>query len=1020
MPVPLVTDAHLHDPPSGSPRQGSNELTLDHFSTSSDHLFDPHRPDAFEPVTWLNANLADIGALSTSLQLLCQEEQEAVDALSVTLVDRFPTTLYHLERLKQEVDVGASKCNQAIKSLSKAASKDSFGVLTDMALTKERLEVAKVALRELQMWDKKIQEVHMLIVDDLLRGGELVEVIDRIRGAQDVCDCFSELPEYEERVGSLRNFVWRDQVLVPPYFETELHTLARRKLSLSLEQSQSSSSSSEDEDLRMASEVFVRCGNVEELNSLVRGHYENYIVRKSMVVLEKANASSTGEAIRHCFENLANTSREVGRANAVLAGRSVLFTGAGGSSSSRSGSKAATGAGELFASAQVGGRLSQGGSDLHSLDPLARKRAVYQKLKLRARNVLSADHSSGDGAIGGTIIGEASQGGGTTAIDEAMEVEGDLSPDKQGLLNSPGGGDDLLGGDDESPPPGGMAGSSSQVEANSPLANLQKTTSYGQNQMKQLVIELPATLHNALDKMHELLFNSLNSCESSAAGAQDEEQLTRRTSFVLAMWLSYVDGCEQLVGSLRSGISGNQVPGMARVAEETMDTVFKAFPIWLLLDTVKYVYQPGLRDCLNLAASGSKVAAAHDSQQAAAAARSKTASEALLSAETETVKKMQSLVKFARKDDVYLLSSSGTSFLAYASIDWLFSVLLREALAPLEAIFRNTIDEKAKSQAAAAAHMTSIDANLLNQCLGFYKVLTHLETQIGNELEAPLLDHVRTVNSAGGSGVPYPLFASGLRRKFGKEGIKQLQAEFKNCRLEDAYNDEGRMHQSRAEIEKLSQGARKLVVTACVAPVQNLLHGYASSLKSVWEQPGAVQEADAAGVSPQQVMTYVGEQLFGMVPILEHSGLVEEWLQLALHEVARLVISHALQISKLSKRGFLQLLCDLEYVHNVVSALASSSSPALGSQADQQLQQTEDGGGNVLEKGVSVEKKEEVEEDLHALFVLVAACKAVDGAEASSTTDLLKQKYERTIRQMLQNFSAAATTSGAGGEQTVA
>lgn len=166
-------------------------------------------------------------------------------------------------------------------------------------------------------------------------------------------------------------------------------------------------------------------------------------------------------------------------------------------------------------------------------------------------------------------------------------------------------------------------------------------------------------------------------------------------------------------------------------------------------------------------------------------------------------------------------------------------------------------------------------------------------------------------------------------------------------------------------------------------------------------------------------MTYVGEQLFGMVPILEHSGLVEEWLQLALHEVARLVISHALQISKLSKRGFLQLLCDLEYVHNVVSALASSSSPALGSQADQQLQQTEDGGGNVLEKVASVEKKGEVEEDLHALFVLVAACKAVDGAEASSTTDLLKQKYERTIRQMLQNFSAAAT-SGAGGEQTVA
>ncbi|CAD7932611.1 unnamed protein product [Amoebophrya sp. A25] len=927
VPPPLLPGGAAFDPPIRTGSAGANELTLEHFSGQE-----------FDPVTWLNANLSNIGSLSTSLQLLCQDEQESVDDLAQSVVQKLPTTLLHLETLRKEVETGHRRVQQAIKELSRAG-KDSFPILTDMAVTKERLEVAKVALRELQTWDKKVQEV-----DDLLRGGELVQVIERIRGAQDVCECFAELPEYEQRVGSLRNF------------ESELKSLARRKLLLALEKGNF-------EDLRVATEAFQRCDLNDELNHLVANHFENLALKVKPssggsnsgsasgvgVVVEHVSASAMGEAIRLCFESLVTASREIARVNKAVA--SLPGGSQQTSSSSSSPSVASPTSASLVASANLTGGSSAASTTSGVLqhrkeeDAQTRKRLVYQKLKHRARQLADAEGRGRDAELAG----------------ERPDGE-DASPSARSPLLEAG---DLAMLDQVTPDLGRTASAQSAGSAaylqvpkaasttagGSSLQAEQQGSSSSQATLKPC-INLQRALVAALRKLHGLLYESMNADDGNVPA---EDLVTRKTSRILASWISYVDGAENLSATLADSNS-----------EAAIETMFRELPYWLLLDTVKFVYVPGLQDC----------------RAKKAEKRATTgASELLLTAESESLKHMQALAKFAIKDDVYLLSSA--EFVALSAVDSCFAASLSEVFPPLGDIFENSIQERSTQNA--------IDATVLNLCLSFYKVLSHVQTQMVNELEQPLLDHCRM---QGAESRVYPHFAQALEWKFLKEGIKEIQSAFRKWPLEKTYEDR-RLHQSRSRVAELLQRARKLVGSACVAPIQNVLSPYASL--SVWAAE------DPKDATPQQLITNVGEQLFGMVPMLEHSGLVEEWLHAALQEVAKLTVSNALQIARLSAGGFSQLKADLEYVFNVISALCTSKTTEGGTHGSTSAGASQDSG--------SVD-------ELQALFSLVNALKKIDSELAQTGNSIAAMlaasqdnkagdsKYERTVKQMLKNFAS--------------
>ncbi|CAD7957202.1 unnamed protein product [Amoebophrya sp. A120] len=966
------------DPPGSSlglqPAAGQQLICLEDFE------IDTRLEQEFDPVKWLNARTlsgSSINSLSTSLQLLCQEEQENVDHLSTNLIEKFPATLYHLERLKKEVDQGQKQVQKAIKELSKAGKDHSFGLLNDMALTKERLMVAKVALRELQTWDKKIQEV-----DDLLRGGELVEVIEKIRGAQEVCECFEELPEYELRVNSLRNF------------EGELHTLARRKLSLSLEQNTGSSTTGMNVDLQQSFEVFLKCDLQPELNQLVCQHFENVSRKFDSVVRNNAtNVSSMGEAVRNCFEQLTATSREVLRASEIVSmnlqqeeqyGAALQHQPASGSSKTTTGTEQKHAIVHLHdqdavqphdpahhpsssSSAHLPGGSAVGGA--RPLDPVTRKKAVYQKLKHRAR-LLAAQQS-------------ASGVDGRSPAQQLHPTTSEMDP--AGVGNVQGGG--------TSPDVDNMAEMSVLVSSRggrSTTTAASRRESSGAAEPDEKLVDLPKALTIALNTLHESLLQTLEASSLASAGGlmgveehhlqtSGEEILTRRTSRILGMWISYVDGCDQLSASLEE-------------QPASVFSVYQAFPLWLLLDTVKYVYQPGLKDCV--------VAGTETTSSAA----NKMASEALLQAETEAVKQMQNLLKFAVKDDVYLLAC--VPFLAVAAIDWSCAEFLGEKLSPLGDIFRNTIVEKSLSNA------NQIDSTVLNLCLGFYKVLTHVQKQITNELETPLLARLASQKDA----VPYPHFARGLELKFRREGIKQLQSEFKNFRL-----DEGNpgMRQSKSTIETLIHRSHGLVVTACVAPIQNVLQPYAT-MKATWEKLDGEDfarlqiELQPGSFSPQQSMTSVGEQLFGMVPMLEHSGLVEEWLQAALQEVARMIVSHALQISRLSCKGLAQLTCDLEYVYNVISALChegDEEQKALFTLVTCSKQLLEHLSANLSSAAATSTPGK----GSPVVALLEQLEQTAPPFQAGSGPVDLSAKYGRTLRNMMRTYHNHTTTSIAGG-----
>jgi len=464
---------------------------------------------------------------------------------------------------------------------------------------------------------------------------------------------------------------------------------------------------------------------------------------------------------------------------------------------------------------------------------------------------------------------------------------------------------------------------------------------------------------SSLQTMHAALYSCLQdeSYSDRAAGAVQGEFLTKKTSRILGIWISYLEGFEQL---------SSVFP-----LENDRELLFRCVPIWLIVEVVKYVYIPGLKASCTMPAK--KI--------------SNMASEALLTVENNAVMRLQAIVGFVKKDDVFILCSMPS--IALAAIDWACSDFLCEILTPLAEIFENTISEKSQTN--------SIDGTVLNLCLNHYKVLSHLQAQIVNELEIPILEVIKTQRS------PYPRFAEGLSLKFKAEGTGQLQNEFKKFSISAGENRKTLL--CRGMMKDLLQKARFLVVAACVAPIRNIITGYGTNV-AVWTK-GRKSDGKilaATDVSPSQQMVSIGEQLFSLVPMLEHSGLVEEWLQAAINEAAVSIVSQVLQISALSPyAGFAQLLCDMDYVYNVVSALYANA---------------KDDKSFALRILLSVLKDIDADcrgKDFEDYFV------RGDTRVAGGELDELYYKYQNTVRQMVKRYfstmeAPAAVEGGQGPE----
>lgn len=133
------------------------------------------------------------------------------------------------------------------------------------------------------------------------------------------------------------------------------------------------------------------------------------------------------------------------------------------------------------------------------------------------------------------------------------------------------------------------------------------------------------------------------------------------------------------------------------------------------------------------------------------------------------------------------------------------------------------------------------------------------------------------------------------------------------------------MRLSRKAMRDLAKNAHSVVILACVAPIRAVLGVYATNagvwVRGILPNSDRDMEDELTMLSPLPTITAVGEQLFSLVPLLENSGLIARWLGAALQEVSATIVSQVTQIPALSQLGFAQLLCDLEYANNVLSAL---------------------------------------------------------------------------------------------------
>lgn len=302
-----------------------------------------------------------------------------------------------------------------------------------------------------------------------------------------------------------------------------------------------------------------------------------------------------------------------------------------------------------------------------------------------------------------------------------------------------------------------------------------------------------------------------------------------------------------------------------------------------------------------------------------------------------------------------------------------------------------------------------------------------------NEVEAPLvalaLEQDRGSGDGRGSveeqtstaGRTYPAVARGLLIKFRQDGVEKFEPLF-GFGVSQTFgtHEQCEMRLSRQAMRELAKNAHDVVIMACVAPIRAVLGVYATN-SGVWvRQTNPSSERDIedelAMLSPLPTVTAVGEQLFSLVPLLEHSGLIDRWLGAALQEVSQTVVAQVLQIPALSQLGFAQLLCDLEYVNNVLKALSG------GGESDPKVVANEGGVAAGEEAPLAV-----LVLVLHRIDVELAGpgrfskSKVFDlrerlVVEGESTTGgggwSLAEKYNKTVKHML--LGGLRATGGGG------
>ena len=291
-----------------------------------------------------------------------------------------------------------------------------------------------------------------------------------------------------------------------------------------------------------------------------------------------------------------------------------------------------------------GGTGGRGGAAASTRE--AEQERTYQKLRARAREVEQNGQGSRKNLFGGI-------NGGEFAAGDALEDGGGATSSASSLEQF------------------GATNASSFEKAHKSPTNTHNTgttsSARGNNTTSRKIaqIDLPSSLATALQTLHSLLETSFQDQNYYTARAQqgtlvEGEFQSMKAARLLGVWVSYVDGLETLATTLGEHNFENQ--------ERLFST---CPPWWLLLDLIRYVYVPEMRELVLSQKPESK---------------SKMASEALLAAESTVVKLMQHVVGYIKKDGLFVFSCM--NFVACAAGDALCAEFLKNELAPLADIFR--------------------------------------------------------------------------------------------------------------------------------------------------------------------------------------------------------------------------------------------------------------------------------------------------------------------------------------------
>jgi len=366
---------------------------------------------------------------------------------------------------------------------------------------------------------------------------------------------------------------------------------------------------------------------------------------------------------------------------------------------------------------------------------------------------------------------------------------------------------------------------------------------------------------------------------AAATSPDDKMNIGPRFSRASAAFSAYAEGFEQL----HTAIGGES---WRRLIESKTTLV----PTWILCDVTRFGILSSLRS----------ISEAH----AVKVAGSPT--DAIFQAESVSRKWMQEILTTA----VQKAKDSG-----YGSMTHLW-------LACLDVVGEEYWSRWSNLVEAFGATMRSksgggFNATLLSSCIQFYDLLEKLIKEVNTSFTQQTVQNA--VEMRGEAGDAWTVVVESI--DLPNEPEIPTATAISNAKKQIFSADSKAFPLMQQTMIAIRRKAHYLVIQCCITPIHARLENY-EKMKS-WTDEVSVSSTATVEI------TSMGEDLFALAPMLEQYALsgtvMQEWLSGAVSSLCDIVVSKALQIPALSLAGTNQLICDLDYVHQVVATFDSEA-----------------------------------------------------------------------------------------------